>query len=49
MPAKLDIINAALARAGARGVNFSASGSPGAQVADAAYTRCRDYCLALYP
>lgn len=49
MPAKLDIINAALARAGARGVNFSASGSPGAQVADAAYARCRDYCLALYP
>ena len=49
MPAKLDIINAALTRAGARGVNFSASGSPGAQVADAAYTRCREYCLSLYP
>lgn len=49
MPAKLDIINAALARAGARGANFSFSGSPGAQVADAAYARCRDYCLALYP
>ena len=49
MPGRLDIINAALTRAGARGVNFSASGSPGAQVADAAYTRCRDYCLSLYP
>lgn len=49
MPARLDIINAALTRAGARGANFSASGSPGAQVADAAYTRCRDYCLSLYP
>lgn len=49
MPAKLDIINAALARAGARGGNFSAAGSQGMQVADAAYARCRDYCLSLYP
>lgn len=49
MPVKLDVLNAALMRVGARGGNMADQRSPTMQVADAAYARCRDLCLGLYP
>ena len=43
------VINAALMRCGAAGVNLAFQDTPAAQTADAAYQRCLDLCLSLYP
>ena len=43
------IINTALMRVGAQGVNFAFQDTPVAQVAEAAYDRSLEFCLSLYP
>lgn len=49
MQNKTSIINTALMRTGARGVNVAFQDSPAAQAASAAWQRCLDLCLSLYP
>lgn len=43
------IINTALMRVGAQGVNLTFQDTPEAQVAEAAYDRSLEFCLSLYP
>ncbi len=49
MQNKTTIINTALMRVGANGVNLSFQDTPAAQTAEAAYQRTLDLCLSLYP
>lgn len=49
MQNKTSVINTALMRVGARGVNVAFQDTPAAQAASAAYERCLDLCLSLYP
>lgn len=49
MQNKTSIINTALMRTGARGVNVAFQDSPAAQAASAAWQRCLNLCLSLYP
>ena len=49
MQNKTSVINTALMRTGAKGVNVSFQDTPAAQTANAAYQRCLDLCLSLYP
>ena len=49
MQNKTSIINTALMRTGARGVNVAFQDSPAAQAASAAWQRCLHLCLSLYP
>lgn len=49
MQNKTSILNAALTRVGAPAGNIDFQGTQALQVADAAYQRCLDYCLSLYP
>ena len=49
MQNKTSVINAALMRCGAAGVNLAFQDSPAAQAAEAAYQRSLDVCLSLYP
>ena len=49
MQNKTSVINAALMRCGASGVNLAFQDTPAAQTAQAAYQRCLDLCLSLYP
>lgn len=43
------IINTALMRMSANGVNLAFQDTPVAQAAEAAWSRCLNYCLSLYP
>lgn len=49
MQNRTTIINTALMRVGANGVNLSFQGTSAAQTAEAAYQRTLDLCLSLYP
>ncbi len=49
MQNKTSVINTALMRTGAKGVNAAFQDTPAAQTAGAAYQRCLDLCLSLYP
>lgn len=49
MQNKTSVINTALMRTGAKGVNAAFQDTPAAQTANAAYQRCLDLCLSLYP
>lgn len=46
---RTSIINTALMRVGAQGVNLAFQDTPEAQVAEAAYDRSLEFCLSLYP
>ena len=49
MQNRTTIINTALMRVGANGVNIAFQDTPAAQTAEAAYQRTLDLCLSLYP
>lgn len=48
MSNRTTVINTALQRLGAQGGNLAFSGTPGEQLAEAAYGAALEYCLALY-
>lgn len=49
MQNKTSVLNTALMRVGAPVGNIDFQGTQAMQIADAAYQRCLDYCLSLYP